>query len=87
MSSYALVRVGQLDVETFAAAAGMHPELVRRLVTLGVLDASRDSAGGLWLDVTIQAQVLDLLDRIAALEAALRLSRRTGGDLSWTRLA
>ncbi len=107
MSSYALVRVGQLDVETFAAAAGMHPELVRRLVTLGVLDAGRDSAGGLWLSGSQLAAVgriqrlragfginyasaglvLDLLDRIAALEAALRLSRRTGGDLSWTRLA
>jgi chaperone modulatory protein CbpM len=105
--SYALVRVGQLDVETFAAAAGMHPELVRRLVTLGVLDATRDSGGGWWLSGSQLAAagriqrlragfglnyaatglVMDLLDQIAALEAAARRSRRTGGDQPWARLA
>ena len=44
--SYALVRVRRLDLEEFAAAAGMHPELVRRLVAVGVLDAAHDQAGG-----------------------------------------
>ncbi|MDQ1476479.1 MAG: chaperone modulatory protein CbpM [Actinomycetota bacterium] len=35
-----LVRRRSLDLETFSRAAGMHPDLVRRLVTLGLLDAT-----------------------------------------------
>lgn len=45
---YALVRAELLDLERFAREAGLHPELVRRLVALGVLDAHRDRSGGLW---------------------------------------
>jgi chaperone modulatory protein CbpM len=97
--SYALIRADGLDLPAFAAAAGLHPELVRRLVALGVLDASRDCSGDLWfapgqLAVVARIQrlraglglnyasiglVLDLLDRIAALEAALRRARTSGG--------
>jgi chaperone modulatory protein CbpM len=97
--TYALVRPNLLDLGAFAAAAGLHPELVRRLVVLGVIDASRDSSGDLWfapgqLAVVARIQrlraglglnyasvglVLDLLDRITALEAALRRARRPGG--------
>jgi chaperone modulatory protein CbpM len=97
--SYALVRAPRLDAEEFAAAAGMHPDLVRRLVALGVLDAYRDSAGRLWfarrqvasvariqrlragfgLNYAAIGLVLDLLDRISALEAAQRQPRRPGG--------
>jgi len=36
-----------LDLESFARAAGLHPELVRRLVTLGLLDATRAATGEL----------------------------------------
>ena len=46
--SYALIRATRLDLDAFAAAAGLHPELIRRLVVLGILDADRDLAGGLW---------------------------------------
>jgi chaperone modulatory protein CbpM len=46
--SYAMVRATRLDLDTFAAAAGLHPELIRRFVALGVLDANRDPAGRLW---------------------------------------
>jgi chaperone modulatory protein CbpM len=46
--SYALVRPARLDLDAFAAATGTHPELIRRLVTLGLIDARRDSAGRLW---------------------------------------
>jgi hypothetical protein len=102
--SYALWRPARLDLQSFAQATGTHPDLVRRLVTLGVLDAETDSAGRLWFapaQVTAMARiqrlragfslnyaavglVIDLLDRIAALEAAARSSsRRSGGD-SWT---
>jgi len=97
--SYALIRADGLDLRAFAAAAGLHPELVRRLVALGVLDASCDCSGDLWfapgqLAVVARIQrlraglglnyasiglVLDLLDRIAALEAALLHARRSGG--------
>jgi chaperone modulatory protein CbpM len=97
--SYALVRVRRLDLESFAAAGGMHPEVVRRLVTLGVLDATQDSAGVLWfspgqlaalgrvqrlraafpINYAAIGLVTDLLDRIAALEAALRRARGAAG--------
>ncbi len=50
---YAMVAVPrpgleQLSLEEFATAAGLHPDLVRRLVTLGILDATRDPSGALW---------------------------------------
>jgi chaperone modulatory protein CbpM len=45
---YALARPERLDLDSFAAAAGLHPDLVRRLVALGVLDATADSRGRLW---------------------------------------
>ena len=42
------VRGAPLSLETFAAMTGLHPDLIRRLVALGVIDAARDSAGELW---------------------------------------
>ena len=97
--AFALVRANELDLRSFAAAAGLHPELVRRLVALGILDASGDCSGDLWfapgqLAVAARIQrlhaglglnyasiglVLDLLDRITELEAALRRARHLGG--------
>jgi len=97
---YPLTRPERLDLETFARLTGTHPDLVRRLVALDVLDAATDSAGHLWfrpLEVFTMARirrlkagfsinyaalglVLDLLDRIAQLEAAQRdRSRSIGG--------
>jgi len=96
--TYALVRAPRLDLEEFAATAGLHPDLVRRLVVLGVLDATRDSAGRLWfarsqlavvariqrlragfaLNYAATGLVIDLLDRIAVLEAAMRRQRLGG---------
>ena len=46
--TYALVPAARLDLDAFARAAGVHPDLIRRLVALGVLDADRDAAGELW---------------------------------------
>lgn len=103
--TYALVRVSRpapghrtpsLGLADFARATGCHPDLVRRFVTLGLLDASRDRAGELWfspaevgalariqrlrvgfaLNYASAGLVADLLDRIAALEAALRRTRQ-----------
>jgi chaperone modulatory protein CbpM len=42
------IRHVELSLESFAAASGLHPELVRRLVTLGALDPVRDANGDLW---------------------------------------
>ena len=97
--TYALVRAPRLDLEEFAATAGLHPELVRRLVALGVLDATQDSAGlwfarsqlaavariqrlraGLALNYAATGLVVDLLDLIAVLEAAMRRRQRLGGQ-------
>jgi chaperone modulatory protein CbpM len=97
--TYPLVRARRLDLEEFAAAAGMHADLIRRLVAVGVLDPSRDLNGRYWFTPADLAQlgriqrlragfalnyaavglVADLLDRIAVLEAALRVARRPGG--------
>jgi hypothetical protein len=43
-----LARPMRLDLETFSRAANVHPELVRRFVALGLIDATRDAAGELW---------------------------------------
>ncbi|MEV5704889.1 chaperone modulator CbpM [Actinoallomurus sp. NPDC052274] len=102
---YALMRPVRLDLETFARDAHVHPDLVRRFVALGIVDADRDVSGGLWfspeqLAVIARVQrlrtgfslnyaavglICDLLDRIAALEAAQRhrAQQRTGGR-PWT---
>ncbi len=90
--SHALIRASRLDLDEFAAAAGVHPDLVRRFVALGLLEAGRDPSGRLWfapgqvaavarirrlragfaLNYAAIGLVTDLLDQIAALQAALR---------------
>ncbi|WP_440105275.1 chaperone modulator CbpM [Streptosporangium sp. H16] len=102
--TYQLARPERLDLETFARATGTHPELVRRLVVLGVLDAWTDASGHLWLppsqllamarvrrlragfsiNYAAIGLVLDLLDRIADLEAAQRGRSRPIGGSPWT---
>jgi chaperone modulatory protein CbpM len=42
-----MTRSTSLDLETFARAAGIHPEMARRLVTLGIIDATYDVRGEL----------------------------------------
>ncbi|WP_284742314.1 chaperone modulator CbpM [Amycolatopsis sp. RTGN1] len=53
--TYALVRrhtgAAHLDLTSFARATGLHPELVQRLLTLGLVDAVQDTAGELWFPV------------------------------------
>ena len=43
-----MVRAVRLSLEEFAMISGSHPDLIRRLVALGLLDADRDAAGRLW---------------------------------------
>lgn len=46
--SYPLARPLLFDLETFARATSTHPELIRRLVGLGLIEAQQDAAGRLW---------------------------------------
>jgi chaperone modulatory protein CbpM len=75
--SYALVRTTRLlSLEGFARATGVHPDLIRRLVTLGVLDAARDQAGELWFtpdQVAAMARVQRLRAGLALNYAAVGL--------------
>jgi hypothetical protein len=93
--STALVRPHLLDLESFAQRLSLHPEFVRRLVALGLLEATQDTAGhllfapsqlaaasrmqrlraGFALNYAALSLVVDLLDRIAALERELRNTR------------
>jgi chaperone modulatory protein CbpM len=46
--NYAIVRAARLSLEEFALLSGLHPDLIRRLVALGLINADRDTAGRLW---------------------------------------
>ena len=70
MTGYSLVRVSQLSLDSFAGQAGMHPELVRRLVALGLLEPTRDASGRLWF----AAPQLRAAARIQRLRAGLSLN-------------
>jgi chaperone modulatory protein CbpM len=63
--SYALVRPARLDLEDFARATGTHPDLVRRLVTLGILEAGPGPGGELWFAPS-QAAEMARLQRLRA---------------------
>jgi chaperone modulatory protein CbpM len=43
----AIVRPARVTLDAFARTTQMHPDLVRRLVALGLLDAARDARGDL----------------------------------------
>ena len=45
-----LARPYRLSLDSYARITGVHPELIRRLVTLGLLDVTRDAEGNLWFD-------------------------------------
>jgi hypothetical protein len=46
--TYALTRPLRLDLNGFARAAGLHPDVLRRFVALGLVPATRDADGELW---------------------------------------
>ena len=60
-----LVRVPLLATQQFAALAGLHPDMVRRLVSLGLLEASQDTSGELWLSAS-QASAAARIQRLRA---------------------
>jgi DNA-binding transcriptional MerR regulator len=53
--------------EEFARRCGLHPDLLRRFVALGLLPAVRDAGGALWFDAAQVAAVARLLRLRAAL--------------------
>jgi DNA-binding transcriptional MerR regulator len=85
-----LVRNGGLGLDALARQTGVHPDLLRRFVSLGIIDVERTPEGalrfqqravarvsraqrlrlGLGLNYASLGLVLDLLDRIAVLEAS-----------------
>ncbi|MDT7706202.1 MAG: chaperone modulatory protein CbpM [Pseudonocardiales bacterium] len=66
--------VSLLRQDEFARRSGLHPDLVRRFVALGLLRASRDANGALWFTV-------------GQLAAVARIERlRTGLSLNYTAL-
>jgi len=73
-----LVRSARLNLEAFAQATGTHPDLVRRLVALGVLDADRDAAGDLWF---ARSQVA-VMGRVQRLRVGLGLNYAAIGLVS-----
>jgi chaperone modulatory protein CbpM len=49
-TTYALARPYRLSLDSYCRMTYVHPDLVRRLLALGLLDVSRDADGGLWFD-------------------------------------
>lgn len=98
-AGYLLGRPTRMSLNEFARSAGLHPDLARRFVVLGLVEASRDATGNLWftpaqlvkvarvrrlraglsLNYAAIGLVIDLLDRIDELEAALRRAGQAGG--------
>ena len=75
-ATFALTRPARLDLESFARATGTHPELVARLVALGLLDAERDAGGRLCFppaEVAVMARIQRLRAGFALNYAALGL--------------
>jgi chaperone modulatory protein CbpM len=68
--NYAIVRAARLNLEEFALLSGLHPDLVRSLVALGLINADRDTAGELWFSRGEFAAVA----RVQRLRAGLALN-------------
>jgi len=47
---YALARPFRLSLDSYARLTGVHPDLVRRLTALGLLEMTRDTSGDLWFE-------------------------------------
>ncbi|MCW2850103.1 MAG: putative transcriptional regulator, MerR family [Marmoricola sp.] len=62
-TTYALARPSRLGLDTYARLTGVHPELIRRLVSLGLLEATRDAGGDLWFE-TIEVRAMSRVQRL-----------------------
>lgn len=73
-SRYALARRPGIQLDNFATRCGLHPDLVRRLVALGLVACRRDAHG-------------DLLFEPSALVTVARIQRlRTGLGLNYAAI-
>jgi chaperone modulatory protein CbpM len=70
MTTYALVAPARLNLESFARVTGLHPDVVRRLVALGLIEATSAPGGVLWFGTDQIAAVA----RIRRLRAGLSLN-------------
>ncbi|GLY75880.1 chaperone modulator CbpM [Actinoallomurus iriomotensis] len=68
--TYALMRPLRLDLDSFARLCGAHPDLIRRLVALELVEAERDARGDLWF---MPAQIAEV-GRIRRLRSAFPLN-------------
>jgi chaperone modulatory protein CbpM len=76
MMSYALARPLRFGIEAYSRLTGVHPELIRRLVSLGLLEITRDAEGNLWFDpadVVTMARIQRLRSGLGLNYAALGL--------------
>jgi len=62
-NTYALARPNRLGLDTFARVTGVHPELIRRLLALGLLETTRDAEGGPWFD-TAEVRAMARIQRL-----------------------
>jgi chaperone modulatory protein CbpM len=66
----------RLSLASFADRAGLHPELVARLVALGLVPATVDAAGQLWFspaDLAVTARIRRLRSGLSLNYAAIGL--------------
>jgi DNA-binding transcriptional MerR regulator len=67
---YVLARRPGFRLDAFSRRCGLHPELVRRFVALGLLPCTADARGDLWFEPSALAVVA----RIQRLRAGLGLN-------------
>lgn len=67
---YVLARRPGMQLDAFAARSGLHPDMVRRLVALGLLSCHQDARGQLWF----QTSALNTVGRIQRLRRGLGLN-------------
>ena len=67
---YVLVRRNGMDLDTFAGRSGLHPDMVRRFVALGLLPCQRNPRGQLRFD----ASALRVVARVQRLRIGLGLN-------------
>jgi hypothetical protein len=72
---YAMVPLDRLSLDATARRSGLHPGLVRHMVALGVVDATRDADGRLWFGPGAPAT----LARAQRLRAGLHLNYASVG--------
>jgi chaperone modulatory protein CbpM len=67
---YALMRRPGMQLEVFSTRCGLHPDMVRRLVALGLITCRQDARGDLWFEPSAAVTVA----RIQRLRTGLGLN-------------